>query len=117
MMIYVALVVIVYGWLLVKGVRRRRNTWSAESWRRYAFALILSLVVFAGGIRLAYALDDGLVSEMTSSRGQLMNLGLGALAVFSHLPILSLLGWLANGEPKHKPWWPSASRDHSPNTR
>ena len=117
MTLWFSLLLVLFVGLFVKGFRKRRGTWSARSWRRFALMFLLSLLPALGGLMLAFRVDRGLQFGETIATRELSVLAMIAIATFAFCVPVYVLGWFATGESDRQVDWPLISSGHSPNTR
>lgn len=103
--------------LFVKGVSRHRRAWTPQSWRRFVFAFLVSLVPSIGGMLLALKLDQGLQFGQTPGMRVLSVIGMFAVAVFAFGAPFHLLGWFATSNPERQFGRTQSYGGHSPDTR
>ena len=83
-----------------EGCLRHRRIWTRESWRRFAFAFVLSLIPSTAGLILALKLDQGLEFGNTPTLRAVSVIAMGVIAVFTFTVPIHLLGWFATIEPE-----------------
>lgn len=102
-------VLLIYSYFLAQGIRRRRDLWSAQSWRRFAALLAIDLAALAGGLRMARAVDEGIYQSMSPMAHELYFIALMTLTLGSALAGAALVMWFAHGSPERQLRWPFES--------
>jgi uncharacterized protein (DUF2062 family) len=90
------------GWMVWQGYDRRRDVWTARSWRRFGALLAAAIGGLAVAMAMALGVDRGVYAGMSPLAHQLYFYTLMALVIGSPLVTFGLLWWFARGRPERQ---------------